>query len=61
MNHENLNRFIGANLDDDGDVIILWKHCSKGNLAEIIYNDDIQLDMMFKTSMIKDIISVHIP
>lgn len=58
MNHDNLNRFVGANLDDSNEAVFLWRFCPKNSLSEILFNDDIRLDMMFKTSMIKDVISV---
>ena len=58
MNHENINTFIGLSVHNS-DVYILSQYCSKGSLQDILENDDINLDKMFKMSLINDIASVR--
>ena len=57
IRHENLNTFVGACVEQ-GHVCVLSKLCPKGSLDDILQNDDIQLDLMFKISFMMDICSV---
>ena len=57
IRHENLNTFIGACVEQ-GHICVLSKLCPKGSLDDILQNDDIQLDLMFKISFMMDICSV---
>ena len=57
LSHENLWGFVGACVDP-GHVILITKHYQKGHLDDILYNDDIKLDWVFKLSIATDIISV---
>lgn len=54
LQHENLNPFIGVSLEP-GDSYILMKYCSKGSLQDVLENDDIKLDNMFKMSFLMDL------
>ncbi|XP_074642113.1 atrial natriuretic peptide receptor 2-like [Tubulanus polymorphus] len=54
MNHENLNAFIGACVDAPN-ICLLFNYCQKGSIVDILENDDINLDAMFKSSMIQDL------
>ena len=57
LNHENINSFVGLAQDTIG-VIVLWAHCPKGSLYEILRNDDIKLDVNFVLSFADDIAKV---
>ncbi|KAL4223762.1 hypothetical protein ACF0H5_017228 [Mactra antiquata] len=54
LQHENLNPFIGVSLET-GNNYILMKYCSKGSLQDVLENDDIKLDNMFKMSFLMDL------
>lgn len=54
MTHENVNSFIGLNVEPPKGYI-LWMYCSRGSLQDILENDDIALDTLFKRSLIKDL------
>ncbi|ELU14714.1 hypothetical protein CAPTEDRAFT_158426 [Capitella teleta] len=56
MNHENTNAFVGACIDQP-DICTLTVYCPKGSLQDILENDDIQLDWMFKMSLIQDLVN----
>ncbi|CAG2192758.1 ANPRA [Mytilus edulis] len=53
--HENVNRFIGMSVDERGPMV-LTLYCAKGSLQDIIANEDIKLDSLFKFSLITDLI-----
>ena len=50
-------RFIGVCLDPDHEYIVT-EYCQKGSLQDIVENDQITLDTMFKQSLIQDITRV---
>ncbi|XP_077996436.1 atrial natriuretic peptide receptor 2-like [Glandiceps talaboti] len=54
LNHSNVNAFVGV-CPDSPNVCILMQYCSKGSLQDILENDDIKLDWLFKTSLLSDI------
>ncbi|XP_074654709.1 atrial natriuretic peptide receptor 1-like [Tubulanus polymorphus] len=54
--HENVNQFIGACLDPPN-YCLLYSYSAKGSLVDVLENEDIKLDITFKTSMIHDIIN----
>lgn len=56
MNHGNINSFIGISFDNNK-THILWMYCPKGSLQDILENDDISLDSLFKRSLISDLAS----
>ncbi|XP_038045138.1 atrial natriuretic peptide receptor 1-like [Patiria miniata] len=55
LEHPNLARFIGMCLDVPN-VAIINEYCSKGSLMDILQNESIKLDWLFKYSLISDII-----
>lgn len=57
LQHEHLVRFYGACLDPP-DACILTEFCPKGSLQDILENDQIKLDWMFKLSLMHDIVKV---
>lgn len=61
VRHDNVNYFIGMVTDDGPFLMVLWKYCEKGSLQDIIYNEDIHLDITFVASIMKDMISVSRP
>ena len=57
MSHENVNSFMGACIQPS-EVYILTLYCSKGSLQDILEQDEIKLDWMFKCSLINDLVNV---
>lgn len=59
LNHDNVNRFFGVSTEPNDYIIFLWLDSGKRNLADVIFNDDIRLDLTFQTSILRDIITVQ--
>ncbi len=59
MSHENVNAFVGACVDPPH-ICVVSQYCPKGSLQDILENDDINLDWMFKSSLISDLCNVSI-
>ncbi|XP_070555025.1 speract receptor-like [Ptychodera flava] len=59
LRHNNINKFIGA-CPDAPNISILMEYCSKGSLQDILENDSIDLDNMFKASLITDIVKAMV-
>ena len=57
FSHENINAFIGATFGE-GKLFLIEAYCSKGSLQDILMEDEIKLDWMFKASLINDIVNV---
>ncbi|KAM8870439.1 atrial natriuretic peptide receptor 1 isoform 6-T6 [Spinachia spinachia] len=57
VQNEHLTRFIGACIDPP-DTCIVTEYCPRGSLQDILENDSITLDWMFKYSLIHDIVKV---
>ncbi|KAK1167356.1 retinal guanylyl cyclase 2 [Acipenser oxyrinchus oxyrinchus] len=55
MRHENVNLFLGFFLDC-GVFAIVTEFCSRGSLEDLLRNDDVKLDWMFKSSLLLDLI-----
>ncbi|CAL1612253.1 unnamed protein product [Knipowitschia caucasica] len=55
VQNEHLTRFIGACIDAPN-MCILTEYCPRGSLQDILENDSINLDWMFKYSLINDIV-----
>ncbi|XP_041649499.1 atrial natriuretic peptide receptor 1-like [Cheilinus undulatus] len=55
VQNEHLTRFIGACIDPPNTCIIT-EYCPRGSLQDILENDSITLDWMFKYSLINDIV-----
>ncbi|XP_041055269.1 retinal guanylyl cyclase 2 [Carcharodon carcharias] len=55
LRNENVNPFLGF-LCDSGALAIATEHCSRGSLHDLLRNDDLKLDWMFKSSLLMDLI-----
>ncbi|XP_037309025.2 atrial natriuretic peptide receptor 1 [Pungitius pungitius] len=55
VQNEHLTRFIGACIDPPNTCIVT-EYCPRGSLQDILENDSITLDWMFKYSLINDIV-----
>lgn len=58
MRHENVNPFLGY-FHDCGVFAIVTEFCSRGSLEDLLRNEDVKLDWMFKSSLLLDLIKVH--
>ncbi|XP_074479342.1 retinal guanylyl cyclase 2 [Sebastes fasciatus] len=55
MRHENVNPFLGF-FKDCGVFAIVTEFCSRGSLEDLLLNEDVKLDWMFKSSLLLDLI-----
>ncbi|XP_064205382.1 retinal guanylyl cyclase 2 isoform X2 [Anguilla rostrata] len=55
MRHENVNPFLGFFHDCDM-LAIVTEFCSRGSLRDLLHNEDVKLDWMFKSSLLLDLI-----
>ncbi|XP_076606473.1 retinal guanylyl cyclase 1 isoform X1 [Chaetodon auriga] len=55
MRHENLNLFLGL-FFDSGIFGVVTEHCTRGSLEDLLNNEDVRLDWMFKSSLLMDLI-----
>ncbi|XP_071757142.2 retinal guanylyl cyclase 1 [Centroberyx gerrardi] len=55
MRHENLNLFLGL-FFDSGIFAVVTEHCSRGSLEDLLNNEEVRLDWMFKSSLMMDLI-----
>ncbi|XP_071321254.1 retinal guanylyl cyclase 2-like [Trachinotus anak] len=55
MRHENLNLYLGLFLDS-GIFAVVVEHCPRGSLADLLADNSIRLDWMFKSSLLMDLI-----
>lgn len=58
MRHENLNLYLGL-FFDSGIFGIVTEHCIRGSLEDLLANEDVRLDWMFKSSLLMDLIRVR--
>lgn len=57
IQHDHLVRFYGAVIDNVP-CCLLTEYCPKGSLQDILENHEINLDWMFKLSLMHDIVKV---
>uniref|UniRef100_A0AAY4DQJ7 Guanylate cyclase n=1 Tax=Denticeps clupeoides TaxID=299321 RepID=A0AAY4DQJ7_9TELE len=55
MRHENLNLLLGL-FFDCGIFGIVTEHCTRGSLEDLLNNEEMRLDWMFKSSLLLDLI-----
>lgn len=58
LRHENVNLFLGF-FSDCGIFAIVTEYCSRGSLEDLLRNEDMKLDWMFKSSLVMDLIKVN--
>lgn len=58
LHHENVNLFLGF-FSDCGIFAIVTEYCSRGSLEDLLRNEDMKLDWMFKSSLVMDLIKVN--
>lgn len=51
-----MNSFVGICFDHGETIIDVWGHCQRGALQDILFDESIRLDMMFQSSIIRDVI-----
>ncbi|KFP01918.1 Retinal guanylyl cyclase 2, partial [Calypte anna] len=55
LRHENVNLFLGF-FSDCGIFAIVTEYCTRGSLEDLLRNEDMKLDWMFKSSLVMDLI-----
>jgi len=55
LQNDHVVRFVGVCIDP-GNQCIITEYCQKGSLQDILENDQIKLDKMFKFSLLQDIV-----
>uniref|UniRef100_A0A668VZU5 Guanylate cyclase n=1 Tax=Oreochromis aureus TaxID=47969 RepID=A0A668VZU5_OREAU len=55
MRHENLNLLLGL-FFDSGIFGVVIEHCTRGSLEDLLSNEEVRLDWMFKSSLLMDLI-----
>lgn len=58
LRHENVNPFLGF-FSDCSMFAVVTEHCSRGSLQDLLRNEDVKLDWMFKSSLLLDLIKVN--
>ncbi|XP_077563674.1 atrial natriuretic peptide receptor 1-like isoform X3 [Haemaphysalis longicornis] len=53
--HENIARFVGACVDVPN-IAIITEYCPKGSLQDVLHNDSLRLEWLFRYSLINDIV-----
>ena len=60
VSQANLQRFLGVGLSETGVCeFVVGELCAKGSLTDILGNELMKLDWLFKNSLIKDIVFVR--
>ncbi|XP_072310021.1 retinal guanylyl cyclase 2 isoform X2 [Eucyclogobius newberryi] len=55
LRNENVNLFLGF-FQDSSMFAVVTEHCSRGSLQDLLRNEDVKLDWMFKSSLVLDLI-----
>ncbi|XP_034023864.1 retinal guanylyl cyclase 2 [Thalassophryne amazonica] len=55
LRHENVNPFLGF-FSESWVFAVVTEHCSRGSLQDLLRNEDVKLDWMFKSSLLLDLI-----
>lgn len=58
LRNENVNPFLGF-FSDCSMFAVVTEHCSRGSLQDLLRNEDVKLDWMFKSSLVLDLIKVR--
>ncbi|KAH7726719.1 GCY-9 protein [Aphelenchoides avenae] len=54
--YENLNKFYGMCFNQQNELVVLWVLCQRGNLEDILFNDDMKVGRNFQVSFAKDVV-----
>lgn len=57
LRNENVNPFLGFFTNCEMFAVVT-EHCSRGSLHDLLRNEDVKLDWMFKSSLLLDLIKV---
>ena len=60
LTHEHLTRFEGACVEWPH-VCVLTEYCRKGSLKDILLNEEIRMDWMFRVSLMNDLVKGYRP
>lgn len=55
LRHENINPLIGF-LSDPNRTALVFEHCSRGSLQDVLIMDEIKLDWSFRLSLLTDLV-----
>ncbi|XP_015438494.1 PREDICTED: retinal guanylyl cyclase 2 [Dufourea novaeangliae] len=55
LRHENLNPLIGC-LNESTRPCLVYEHCSRGSLEDVLVQDEIKLDWSFRLSLLTDLV-----
>ncbi|XP_034412960.1 retinal guanylyl cyclase 2-like, partial [Cyclopterus lumpus] len=55
MRHENMNLYVGLFVDSEIFALVV-EHCPRGSLADLLADNEMRLDWMFKSSLLMDLI-----
>lgn len=55
LRHENINQLIGF-LTDPSRTAMVFEHCSRGSLQDVLIMDEIKLDWSFRLSLLTDLV-----
>ncbi|XP_019742857.1 retinal guanylyl cyclase 2 isoform X3 [Hippocampus comes] len=55
LRNENVNPFLGFFTESSMFAVVI-EHCSRGSLQDLLRNEDVKLDWMFKSSLVLDLI-----
>lgn len=55
LRHENINPLIGF-LSDPNRSVLVFEHCSRGSLQDVLIMDEIKLDWSFRLSLLTDLV-----
>ncbi|PAV62598.1 hypothetical protein WR25_26427 isoform A [Diploscapter pachys] len=58
IENENLNKFYGIAFNQQNEFIVMWVLCSRGNLEDILFNDELKLGRNFQVSFAKDVVKL---
>lgn len=58
LRNENVNPFLGFFTESSMFAVVI-EHCSRGSLQDLLRNEDVKLDWMFKSSLVLDLIKVN--
>lgn len=59
INHENVLHFMGAAYDHNMRFVLVWSHTGRRSLENLLFDEEMQLNLMFKASIIRDLVKVN--